>query len=72
MVRWKIVSNLKYVWPLLGFTMWLDRQEETFVFALISPLAERNLKLSYKDWRSLTPKKFASNVRALPCPVICS
>ena len=52
--------------------MWLDRDEETFVFALVSPLAEGNLKLSYMDWRSLTPKKFANYVRALPRPVLCS
>ena len=65
-----MVSTFHYVWPLLGFTMWLDRDEVTFVSALVSPLAEGNLKLSYADWRSLTPKKFANYVcTLLPCSV---
>jgi hypothetical protein len=41
----------------------------TIVLALISPLAEGCLKLSYVDWLDLTPGKFANYVRALPCPV---
>jgi hypothetical protein len=46
--------------------MWLDRDETIVVFALVSPLAEDYLKLSYMDWHSLKPKKFANYVRALP------
>ena len=61
-----MVSTFDCVWPLLGFTMWLDRDEATFVSALVSPLAEGNLKLSYMSWRSLTPKKFANYVCTLP------
>jgi hypothetical protein len=49
--------------------MWLDWDEVTVVLALVSPLAEGHLKLSYMDWQSLKPKKFANYVRALPCPV---
>jgi hypothetical protein len=49
--------------------MWLDKGEQTIIFALVSPLAEGNLKLSYLDWRFLKPKKFANYVRAVPCPV---
>ena len=64
-----MVSNFDHVWPLLGFTMWLDRDETTVAFALVSPLAEGNLKLNYMDRRSLTPKKFANYVCALPCSV---
>lgn len=72
LVQWMMVSTLENVWPLFGLTMWLDRDEETFVFALVSPLAERNLKLSYMDWRSLKPETFANYVSGLPCPVRCS
>jgi hypothetical protein len=49
--------------------MSLDKDNVTIVFALVSPLAEGYLKLSYMDWQSLKPKKFANYVRALPCPV---
>jgi hypothetical protein len=49
--------------------MFLDRDEMTIVFALVSPLAEGYLKLSYVDRQSLKPKAFANYVRALPCPV---
>jgi hypothetical protein len=63
-----MVSKFQSVWPLLGFTMWLDRNETAVVLALVSPLAEGHLNLSYMDWQSLKPKKFASYVRALPCP----
>ena len=68
MVRWKIVSKSDYVWPLLGYTMWLERDEATFVFALVSPLAAGHLKFSYNDWRSLKPKVFANYVCAQACP----
>ncbi|KAF8497848.1 hypothetical protein F5888DRAFT_259521 [Russula emetica] len=57
LVHWKISSGCNSVWPLLGFTMWLDRD---VVFALVSPLAEGYLKLSYMDWQSLKPKKFVN------------
>jgi len=60
LVHWRIVSEFNSVWPLLGFTTWLDWGEQTIVFALVSPLAEGNLKLSYLDWRFLKPKKFAN------------
>jgi len=32
----------------------------TIIFALVSPLAEGHLKLSYLDWQSLKPKRFAN------------
>ncbi|KAF8484118.1 kinase-like domain-containing protein [Russula emetica] len=60
LVNWKVVSGSNSVWPLLGFTMWLDRDEMTIIFALVSPLAEGHLKLSYMNWQSLKPKKFAN------------
>lgn len=66
---WKFVSTFENVWSLLGITMWLDRGEATVIFALVSPLAEGNLKLSKINRMYLTPKKFANYVRALPCPV---
>jgi len=40
--------------------MWLDRDEMAIVLALVSPLAEGYLKLTYMDWQSLKPKKFAN------------
>ena len=49
--------------------MWVDWDEATIIFALVAPMPEGNLKLSYVDWLSLTPKKFANYVCALPCPV---
>ncbi|KAF8497861.1 kinase-like domain-containing protein [Russula emetica] len=55
-----MVSEFHSVWRLLGFTMWLDRDETTVVFALVSPLAEGHLDLSYMDWQSLKPKTFAN------------
>jgi hypothetical protein len=64
-----MVSGLDSVWPLLGFTMWLDRDEMRIDFALVSPVAEGYLKLSYKDWQDLTPGQFAIYVCALPCPM---
>jgi len=66
---WKKVSKHEYVWTLLGFTMWLDRDDMTVVFALVSPRAEGHLELGFMDWHSLKPKEFANYVRALPCPV---
>ncbi|KAF8489083.1 kinase-like domain-containing protein [Russula emetica] len=60
LVHWKMVSKSHSVWPLLGFTMWLDRNDSIVVFALVSPLAEGCLKLKYMDWQSLKPKKFAN------------
>jgi hypothetical protein len=67
-----MVSTFDCVWPLLGFTMWLDWDEAAVVFALVSPLAEGHLKFSYMDWVSLKPKKFANHVCVLLCPVHCS
>jgi len=60
LVQWKMVSKFNSVWPLLGFTMWLDRDDLIVVFALVSPLAESNLKLNYLEWHSLKPKMFAN------------
>jgi len=60
LVQWKMVSRFSSVWPLLGFTMWLDRDEMTVVFALVSPLAEGHLKLNYFEWYTLKPKEFAN------------
>jgi hypothetical protein len=45
----------------------VGRDEATVVFALVSLLAEGHLKLSYMEWRSLRPKKFANYVL---CPTI--
>ncbi|KAF8497877.1 kinase-like domain-containing protein [Russula emetica] len=63
LVLWKIVSTFNCVWPVLGYTMWLDQNEMTVVFALVSPRAEGNLKLSYDERQSLEPNKFASYFR---------
>jgi len=60
LVQWKMCSKFHSVWPLFGFTMWLDRDEMAIVLALVSPLAEGYLKLGYMDWQSLKPKKFAN------------
>jgi len=60
LLLWKIVSGSDSVWSLLGFTMWLDRDKTTVVFALVSPLAESHLKLNYLEWHSLKPKLFAN------------
>ena len=49
--------------------MWVDWDKAAVVFVFVSPLPEGNLKLSYMDWLSLTPKKFENYVRALSCPV---
>lgn len=60
LAQWKMVSTCDYVWPVSGFTMWLDQYKMTVVFALVSPLAEGDLKLSYMDRQSLKPKKLAN------------
>ncbi|KAF8484123.1 kinase-like domain-containing protein [Russula emetica] len=60
LLNWTEVSGSNSVWPLLGFTMWLDRDEMTVIYALVSPLAEGHLKLSYLEWQSLKPKRFAT------------
>ncbi|KAF8497860.1 kinase-like domain-containing protein [Russula emetica] len=57
---WKKVSEFHSVWPLHGFTMSLDEDNATIVFALVSPLAEGHLKFKYVQWHSLKPKKFAN------------
>jgi hypothetical protein len=42
----------------------------TVDFALVPPVAEGYLKLSYMDWQCLAPGKSANYyVCALPCPV---
>ncbi|KAF8497854.1 kinase-like domain-containing protein [Russula emetica] len=40
--------------------MWLDRDETTVVFALVSPLAGGYLRFNYMGWQSLKPKMFAN------------